>query len=82
MPDGKREKIPGYWPTSIHDTPENRADKTIGIFNPVTGSLSAIQINSDGTSSAIGPTCDVKYEKRRPVNSDVARLTPLREATS
>jgi len=62
-PDGKREKIPGYWPTSIHDTPENRADKTVGIFNPTTGSLSAIQINSDGTSSPIGPTCDVRFEE-------------------
>ena len=61
--DEKRERIRGYWPTSIHDTAENRADKTIGIFFPRTGSLSAMQTKSDGTSSPTEPKCDVRFEQ-------------------
>jgi hypothetical protein len=61
-PDGKREKITGYWPSSIHDTPENRADKTIGIFFPRTGNLSGITLNSDGTSTAQYP-CKIEFEE-------------------
>ncbi len=61
-PDGKREKIVGYWPTSIHDTPENRADKTMGIFFPRTGSLSGITLRDDGTSSPQFP-CAIQFEQ-------------------
>jgi hypothetical protein len=63
MPDGKREKIIGYWDSSIHDTPENRADKTVGIFFPTTGSLSGTTTSkSDGTSKPIF-ACEIKYEE-------------------
>jgi hypothetical protein len=62
-PDGKREKITGYWNSSIHDTPENRADKTIGIFFPSTGSLSGTSSSkSDGTSTSMF-NCDIRYEQ-------------------
>ena len=60
--DGKHENIVGYWPTSIHDTPENRADKTIGIFFPRTGSLSGFTTKNDGTSSPEF-TCDIQFEQ-------------------
>jgi hypothetical protein len=40
-PDGKREKIIGDWMSTVHDTPENRADKTLGIYFPRTGSFSS-----------------------------------------
>jgi hypothetical protein len=60
--DGTREKITGYWPTSIHDTPENRADKTLGIFSPRTGSLSGFTTKNDGTSSPEF-TCDIQFEQ-------------------
>ena len=60
--DGQREKITGYWPTSIHDTPENRADRTFGIFFPRTGNLSGITLNSDGTSTPHFP-CKIEFEE-------------------
>jgi hypothetical protein len=60
--DGKREEIPGYWPTSIHDTPENRADKTNGIFFPRTGNLSGLTLKADGTSTPEFP-CDIQFEE-------------------
>jgi hypothetical protein len=60
--DGKREKITGYWPTSIHDTPENRTDPTLGIFFPSTGNLSGIHLSADGTSSPEF-TCDIRFEE-------------------
>jgi hypothetical protein len=61
--DGKREKITGFWDSSIHDTPENRADKTVGIFFPSTGSLSGtITSKSDGTSKSKF-NCNIKYEE-------------------
>jgi hypothetical protein len=50
-PDGKREKIVGYWPSTIHDTPEDRADKTMGIYFPRTGSVSGVTLHTDGTST-------------------------------
>jgi hypothetical protein len=59
--DGKREKITGYWPTSIHDTAENRADPTVGIFAPRTGSLVAFTTKPDGTSTS-EYNCDIQYE--------------------
>jgi hypothetical protein len=62
-PDGKREKITGFWDSSINDTPENRADKTVGIFFPRTGSLSGTSISkSDGTSKSKF-NCEIKYEQ-------------------
>ena len=62
-PDGKREKITGYWDSSIHDTPENRADKTLGIFFPRTGSISGTSVSkSDGTSKSKF-NCEIKYEQ-------------------
>jgi hypothetical protein len=61
--DGKRGKIIGYWDSSIHDTPENRADKTIGIFFPRNGSLSGTSTSkSDGTSTSKF-NCDIRYEQ-------------------
>jgi hypothetical protein len=61
--DGKREKITGYWPTSIHDTPENRADKTIGIFFPrMGGTISSFTLKPDGTSIPEF-TCDIRYDE-------------------
>jgi hypothetical protein len=38
--DGSRSRIEGFWPSSIHDTPENRADSTLGIWFPRTGTVS------------------------------------------
>ena len=62
-PDGKREKITGYWPTSIHDTPENRADKTIGIFFPrMGGTISGFTLKPDGTRIPEF-TCDIRYDE-------------------
>jgi len=61
-PDGQREKIIGYWTASIHDTPENRADKTIGIFFLRTGSLWGFTTKDDGTSSPAF-TCDIEFEE-------------------
>jgi hypothetical protein len=61
--DGKREKINGYWDSSIHDTPENRADKTLGIFFPRTGSLSGASVSkSDGTSKSKF-NCKITFEQ-------------------
>ncbi|MDQ3820345.1 MAG: hypothetical protein M3362_22055 [Acidobacteriota bacterium] len=62
-PDGKREKITGYWPTSIHDTPESRADKTVGIFFPRTGSLSVFQLSKDAGPMVPEYNCDIRYEQ-------------------
>lgn len=62
-PDGKREEITGYWTSSIHNTPENRADKTLGIFFPRTGSLSGIQINKDGSTSVPEHACKISFEQ-------------------
>lgn len=63
MSDGKREKITGFWDSSIHDTPENRTDKTLGIFFPRTGSLSGTTVSkSDGTSKSKF-ACEIKYEQ-------------------
>jgi hypothetical protein len=62
-PDGKREKITGYWPTSIHDTAENRADRTIGIFFPrMGGSLTGFTLKDDGTSIP-KYTCDIHFDQ-------------------
>ena len=36
--DGSREKITGYWPVTIDDTPENRDDPEIGVFFRTLGS--------------------------------------------
>ena len=41
---GKRTRIEGYWPSSIDDTPENRADSTVGIFFPRTGTYSSVDV--------------------------------------
>ena len=60
--DGKREEIVGYWPTSIHDTPENRADKTIGVFFRRTGSLQGVTTKTDGTWSTEFP-CDIQFDE-------------------
>jgi hypothetical protein len=62
-PDGTREKITGFWPSSIHDTPENRADKTIGIFFPRTGSIGGITIPKGGGPSISKFKCDIRYEQ-------------------
>jgi hypothetical protein len=62
-PDGKREKIVGDWPTTIHDTPENRADRTLGIYFPRTGSLMGLQVNADGSSSTSDSKCAVHFEE-------------------
>jgi hypothetical protein len=62
-PDGTREKITGFWPSSIHDTPENRADKTIGIFFPRTGKLSGISVPKGGGPSTPKFNCDIRYEQ-------------------
>lgn len=62
-PDGKRERITGYWPTSIHDTAENRADRTIGIFFPrMGGSLTGFTLKDDGTSIP-KYTCDIHFDQ-------------------
>jgi len=61
-PDGKREKITGYWPSTIHDTPENRADKTMGIYFPRTGSVSGVTLNSDGTSTR-DFSCKIEFDE-------------------
>ena len=50
--DGSRSKIEGFWPSSIHDTAENRADPTLGIWFPRTGTISL-------SSSP----CDVRYDQ-------------------
>lgn len=62
-PDGKREKITGFWPSSIHDTPENRADKTIGIFFPRTGGLSGTSTSKGNGKSTSKFNCDIRYEQ-------------------
>lgn len=62
-PDGKREKITGYWSSSIHDTPENRADKTIGIFFPRTGKLSGTNISKSDDTLTSKFNCDIRYEQ-------------------
>lgn len=62
-PDGKREKITGFWPSSIHDTPENRADKTIGVFFPRTGGLSGTSTSKGNGKSTSKFSCDIRYEK-------------------
>jgi hypothetical protein len=36
-PDGSRDRITALWASTIHDTPENTADPTIGIFFPRSG---------------------------------------------
>ena len=61
-PDGKREKIVGYWPTSIHDTSQNRVDKMIGIFFRRTGRLQGVTTKTDGTSSTEFP-CDIEFDE-------------------
>jgi hypothetical protein len=50
--NGDRRQIEGYWPSSIHDTPENRRDKSIGIFFPRTGEMSSSDL-----------PCIVKFER-------------------
>jgi hypothetical protein len=51
--DGKRERITGYWPTSIHDTAENRADATLGIFFPrMGGSLTRFTLRRSNSTTA------------------------------
>jgi hypothetical protein len=62
-PDGKREKISGYWDTSIHDSPENRADKTIGVFFPrMGGSLIGFTTKDDGTTIP-HYNCGIRYDQ-------------------
>ena len=62
-PDGKRERITEYWPTSIHDTAENRADKTTGIFFPrMGGSLTGFTLKDDGTTIP-KYTCDIRFDE-------------------
>lgn len=60
-PDGKREEITGYWTSSLHDTPENREDKTVGIFAPSTGSLSGIRIEKGESITTPEYNCDIRY---------------------
>ncbi len=49
--DGTRVPITEYWPTTIPDTPENRADtSTVGIY--------FIQL---GTTTRYNPTCETTY---------------------
>ena len=50
--DGTRTRIEGFWPSSIHDTVENRTDPTLGIWFPRTGTISS------GSSS-----CDVHFDQ-------------------
>ena len=50
--NGRKEPITGYWPSSIHDTPENRSDDTVGIWFLRTGQR----------SSSDGP-CTVEYQQ-------------------
>lgn len=61
--NGRREKITGYWSSSIHDTPENRADKTFGIFFPRTGSLSGTSVSNSNDTSKSKFNCEIKYEQ-------------------
>jgi len=35
-PDGERQLLP-VWDQTIHDTPENRADPTVGVYDPSNG---------------------------------------------
>jgi uncharacterized protein DUF6843 len=50
--NGDRRQIKEYWPSSIHDTPENRADQSIVIFYARTGEMHSSDI-----------PCAVKYEQ-------------------
>jgi hypothetical protein len=50
--DGSLERIQGFWPTTIHPTPENLAnDKDIGVFFPRSGTFT----DSKG--------CSIQYEQ-------------------
>jgi hypothetical protein len=62
-PDGTRERITGFWPSTIHDTPENRADKTIGIFFPRTGSVSGVSVPKGGGPAVQKFSCKIRYEQ-------------------
>jgi hypothetical protein len=51
-PSGERRLIEGFWPSSIHDTPQNRADRSFGIFFPRTGRMSSFD-----------RPCEVRFEQ-------------------
>jgi hypothetical protein len=38
-PDGQRQRITGYWPSTVAKTAQNRSDPEIGIFFPRSGAI-------------------------------------------
>lgn len=77
--DGKREKILGYWESSLHNTPENRADPTVGIFYPRAGSLSASSTPKGGGPTVSQFNCEIKLREFAIGTKAYLLSTPNRE---
>jgi len=50
--NGEKEAITAYWPSSIQDTPENRAGKTVGVW-----------FRRTGTRGFASDPCQVEYQQ-------------------
>jgi hypothetical protein len=56
---GHRAEIADRWTSTIHDTPENRADPSVGVFGPRSGAVAA-RVPGTDTFSSEAP-CAVRY---------------------
>lgn len=60
--DGTVERIPNFWPTTIHRTPTNLAnDKDLGVFFPHSGNLEFLM--GPGGKAGSSAKCSAEYEE-------------------